>query len=81
MRKITVKDSNIIFDLFEIDMINEFLNLDLEIYITDFVYREIDNQEQRVIIKGFIHDSAIKILQTSDKDIIELYKLQAIAKD
>jgi rRNA-processing protein FCF1 len=80
MRKIAVKDSNIIFDLFEINLINEFLNLDLEIYITDFVYMEIENQEQRVLIEGFINKSAIKVLQTTDKEIIKLYELQAIAK-
>lgn len=43
---IIVSDSNIIFDLFYVDLLDDFLRLPCKITTTDFVISEIERNEQ-----------------------------------
>lgn len=44
---LVVKDTNIIFDLWDLDLMDQFLQVDLSIHITAFVYNEINDKEQK----------------------------------
>jgi hypothetical protein len=44
--KLVITDVSVLFDLFHIKVLSEFFALDIEIFITLFVYDEIVNQEQ-----------------------------------
>ena len=45
--KIVVTDVSVFFDLFIIQALPEFFELELEICTTDFVYNEIEQSEQK----------------------------------
>lgn len=39
--KVAIKDANIIFDLYEMDLLETFLSLDFDFITSDFVNREL----------------------------------------
>jgi len=59
--KILIKDSCILFDLLDLNLVNEFFTLDYEIYTTPQVISEITNEAQLEIINGFVLNRKLKI--------------------
>lgn len=51
--KVAIKDTNIIFDLFEIDLLETLLNLDYDFITSDFVNSEIKNEPLKLLINDY----------------------------
>ena len=41
---IIINDSNILIDLVQLDLMNEFIQLELDLKTTDFVYEELNDE-------------------------------------
>lgn len=74
--KTAVQDANIIFDLFDIDLLDAFFKLEIEIFITDFIAGEINKSEQKEIINKYISTGKIIVLNTTPEEIIELISIR-----
>jgi len=70
--KTAVKDANIIFDLFYIDLFDAFFKLGIKLFITDFITGEINKSEQQEIVNKYISTGEIILLNTKPEEIIEL---------
>ena len=42
--RIIINDSNILIDLVQLDLMNEFIQLELDLKTTDFVYEELNDE-------------------------------------
>lgn len=72
---IIVSDSNIIFDLFSVNLLDDFLKLPCKITTTDFVINEIERSEQQTEIQQLIKS---KKLYVKDFDIEEINEIRSI---
>jgi predicted nucleic acid-binding protein len=63
--RIVINDANILIDLVKIDLMNQFVQLDMELKTTDFVLEEL-NDEQKNIVKQFIEAGKIEIIVTEE---------------
>ncbi|MCH7658783.1 MAG: hypothetical protein IIB05_10755 [Bacteroidetes bacterium] len=74
--KTAVQDANIIFDLFNIDLLDVFFELEIEIFITDFIAGEINKSEQKEFINKYISTGETIVLITTPEEIIELISIR-----
>jgi rRNA-processing protein FCF1 len=70
--KIVVTDVSVFFDLFIIQALPEFFELELEICTTDFVYNEIEQSEQKETFDLFITKNKLKILSFTEDEYSEV---------
>lgn len=61
--RVVINDANILIDLVKIDLMNQFVQLDMELKTTDFVFEEL-NEEQKNILKQYIEARKIEIITT-----------------
>lgn len=74
--KKAVQDANIIFDLFNIDLLHAFFILEIKVFITDFIAGEINKSEQKEVIYKYISTGEIIVLNTTPEEIIELIAIR-----
>ena len=74
--KTAVQDANIIFDLFNINLLHAFFILKIKVFITDFIAEEINKSEQKEIINKYISTGEIIVLNTTPEEIIELIAIR-----
>ncbi|MBI1224738.1 MAG: hypothetical protein GC192_05840 [Bacteroidetes bacterium] len=74
--KILVTDTNVFFDLMNIQALPEFFGLDFEICTTDFVVNEILRLEQAEQIKNFIRSKQLTVFSFSGDEIEEIVNLK-----
>ncbi len=74
--KTAVQDANIIFDLFDINLLYIFFNLNFDVYITDFVLSEIKEPSQKEMIDNFIIAGKLELLETPKDEISKLTKIR-----
>jgi rRNA-processing protein FCF1 len=72
--KLAVQDANIIIDLIKIDLWQLALQLDLEIYTTDFVVGELD-EDQVAIIQPYIDEGQFKVRTFDADEVMEIFGL------
>ncbi|WP_052594754.1 hypothetical protein [Aureispira sp. CCB-QB1] len=65
--KIVINDANILIDLAKLDLLEKFSQLDFELYTTDFVYSEI-NDEQKKAIQKLKDDTSLIIIETINNE-------------
>ncbi len=65
--RIIINDANILIDLVQLDLMNSFIQLEMELKTTDFVYEEL-NEEQKIVITGFIDSGDIELIVTEDDE-------------
>jgi rRNA-processing protein FCF1 len=63
--KIVINDANILIDLAKLELLNEFSELDFEMYTTDFVFEEL-NAEQKSPINKLIESESLNLIQTEE---------------
>lgn len=68
---IAVNDANIFIDLLEIDLIDTFFELKLDLHTTNLVLNELD-YEQQIIIKKQIAKKRLKVKVLNDEELSEL---------
>lgn len=74
--KLFITDTNVFFDLMNIEALPEFFGLDFEICTTDFVVNEILRLEQAEQIKNFIRSKQLTVFSFSADEIDEVVNLK-----
>ena len=68
--RIIINDANILIDLVHLDLMNEFIKLNLDLKTTDFVFEEL-NHDQKVIIEAYINSDDIELILTDTEEDFE----------
>lgn len=64
--KVVINDANILIDLFHLGLIEDFFRLqNLDLGTTDFVFEEL-HQEQKDIIRKFIQNQSLLLIESSE---------------
>lgn len=66
--KILINDANILIDLFELDLLQEFVQLDFEMCTTDFILAEIDDIQKAPIATIIEAGNLTLIVTENDED-------------
>lgn len=74
--KIIITDTNVFFDIINIQSLPEFFALDFEICTIDLVIKEILESEQREQIDFFIRARKLSVFQLSEQEIDEIVAFQ-----
>lgn len=74
--KIFITDTNVFFDLMNIEALPEFFGLDFEVCTTDFVVSEILRLEQAEQIQSFIRSKQLTVYSFSADEIDEIVNLK-----
>jgi len=74
--KLFITDTNVFFDLMNIEALPEFFGLDFEICTTDFVVNEILRLEQAEQIQNFIQSKQLSVFSFSSDEIDEVVNLK-----
>lgn len=69
---VAVNDTNILIDLYNIDLLEIFFNSGLDLHTTDFVLEEITNIDQKILIKSLIEQDKLYVKAFSIEELIEL---------
>lgn len=64
---VIINDANILIDLVHLNLMDEFIHLDLELKTTDFVFEEL-NEDQKNIIEEYINLGNIEIIITEEEE-------------
>jgi rRNA-processing protein FCF1 len=73
--RIIINDANILIDLVQLDLMNEFIQLELDLKTTDFVYEEL-NDEQKKVVAAFVESGDIEIIVThEDVDLNSIVRI------
>jgi predicted nucleic acid-binding protein len=70
-----VNDTNIFFDLINVGLLDDFFQLELTVYTTDFIILEIKEPEQAEMVNKFIEDKRLLIGTLNIYDIEKIYSL------
>jgi len=70
--KIIITDTNVFFDLIEINALPEFFSLPYEICTTDFVVNEVLHSHQKEQIEIFIRARKLTIFKLTDNEVDEV---------
>jgi predicted nucleic acid-binding protein len=73
IKLIVVKDANIIFDFWDLDIMETFLKINYDIYVTGLVHNEIRDDKQKVIFREYTDASLIKIDNANLDDILDVF--------
>lgn len=46
--RVIINDANILIDLVQLDLMNEFIQLKLDLKTTDFVYEELNDEQKKL---------------------------------
>ncbi|MFB6343220.1 hypothetical protein ACE1ET_15950 [Saccharicrinis sp. FJH62] len=71
-----VNDTNIFFDLIHADLLDEFFQLDIQVFTTDFIVSEIEDPEQADLVGRFINDGTLIVASYSFDELMELIALR-----
>lgn len=74
--KLFITDTNVFFDLINIEALPEFFGLDFEVCTTDFVVSEILRLEQAKQIQSFIRSKQLTVISFSADEIDEIVHLK-----
>lgn len=72
-RKIVIKDSCILFDLTDLNLLEDFFQLDLIVLTTHYVIGEVTSDTQMIEVSKFIHNG--KLIINSDGEFQAIYSI------
>ncbi len=73
--KIVINDANILIDLIHLELEIPFFQLErLELKTTDFVFEEL-HEEQKDILKNFVDEGKLIIIESEEEDLINISKI------
>lgn len=70
---IAITDACIFIDLFDLDLISSFFNLELEIHTSIGVFYEINEQQQQEVLKKYQADGKLIIHNLQEDDFIKIH--------
>jgi rRNA-processing protein FCF1 len=76
--KIVINDANILIDLVKLNLLDLFSKLDFELYTTDFVYDEL-NENQRSPISALNANGKLKIIETTE--VVDFQKISKLLEN
>jgi predicted nucleic acid-binding protein len=76
--KVVITDVSVLFDLFHLQVLNEFFSLELEIYTTDFIYNEILITEQKQEFASFELQKKLHIFKINPEEEEEIRRMKVI---
>ncbi|HUH74627.1 MAG TPA: hypothetical protein VLZ75_09475 [Chitinophagales bacterium] len=76
--RVVINDANILIDLIKIDLMNEFIHLDMELKTTDFVLEELYDEQKKIILH-FVNEGYIEIIKT--EEIIDFIAIASILEN
>lgn len=68
--RIIINDANILIDLVHLNMMNDFIQLELDLKTTDFIFEEL-NDDQKEIINVYIESNQIELIITEEDEDFE----------
>lgn len=73
--RVIINNANILIDLVHLDLMNEFIQLEIDLKTTDFVFEEL-NEDQKNIISSFIDSRDIELIITEkEEDFVSIATL------
>lgn len=76
--RIAINDANILIDLYKLDLLNEFFELDFEFITSDFVYNELRKKQEQIDgLNLIIEKKLLKIQTFSFEEIMAIESLRA----
>ena len=72
---IAVSDANIFIDLLEVDLIDTFFKLKLDLHTTNLVLNELD-AEQQAVFKKYINRKLLTVKILNETEMLEIKKLE-----
>lgn len=72
--KVVLSDANILIDLCKLELLKEFFCLDLEVFTTERVIRELKDKDQRKQVNPYV-GSLLKIKSLSSIEVMEVAQL------
>ena len=75
--RIIITDTNVFFDIMDIEVLPDFFGLDFEICTTDFVVYEIKRFEQAEQIQNFIRSKKLTVFSFSSEEIEQVIAIKA----
>jgi predicted nucleic acid-binding protein len=76
--KVVITDVSVLFDLFHLQVLNEFFSLKLEIYTTDFIYNEIIITEQKQEFASFELQKKLHVFKINPEEEEEIRTMKVI---
>ena len=74
--KIYVNYTNILIDLVNTNLLDDFTKLNWELHTTDFIIAEIDEPNQLIKIQKLISDGLLKVIGFSSVEMMLLYEME-----
>lgn len=71
--KIAITDANIFIDLYDLELINQFFSLDIEMHTTTTVLHELYSEQQQVLL-AYKSVNKLTIHNIEEQDFIDIYK-------
>lgn len=73
--RVVINDANILIDLFHLELVEVFFNLqDLELQTTDFVFREL-HDDQKNVIEQFVENQSLTLIESSEDDLFNIFEI------
>ena len=76
MEEILITDANIFFDLFSVDLLPDFFLLPHAIKTTEFVLKEIEDEQQRALIDEYVANGRLEICAFEPDQYAEILELK-----
>lgn len=67
--RVVVSDVSVLFDLYELELLTEFFALPFDICTTDFVYAEIQHNDQQQVFEELVKAGRLIIIKTTAEEI------------
>ena len=75
LERIVISDTNILFDLMAIELLDSFFRMPWEVLTTDFVMDEIKQLEQKQHVNKFVVSNKLKVIQNESIELSEIFTL------
>ena len=76
MKQIVVNDTNVFIDLHDVGLLDKFFRLPWEVYTTDFVMSELQQDDQKAAVVGFKAEGRLHVVEFEFEEIVEINKLK-----
>jgi predicted nucleic acid-binding protein len=76
MKRLAVKDANVLIDLWGIGLLELIFELNIEVHTTDLVVNEIEQEEQSRAIQNLINEGKLLVHTFTPKELAELVVFQ-----
>mgnify|MGYP002623373232 CR=1 FL=1 len=71
---IVINDTNIFLDLYEVDLLDTFFQMPVQVHTVDFVVDEIKRSAQQSVIQDFISRGVLVVKDYSSASLVNLYQ-------